>query len=128
MKHLDGQNYVEIKDKRYKIHSTEKLKLQKINPPTSPRTQYQIPNETQIKKNQEVIKIDNDELIVKNYPKNKQPIQQQQSKFKPRNCPSCKRNIGLEFDKEYYCKSCDYIINKQKHQIDKKVLRQDQIF
>ena len=30
----------------------------------------------------------------------------------------------LEFDKGYYCRNCDYIINKQKHQIDKNVLRQ----
>ena len=26
---------------------------------------------------------------------------QQQPKFKPPNCPSCKRNIWLEFDKGY---------------------------
>ena len=30
--------------------------------------------------------------------------------------------------KGYYCKNCEYIINKQKHQIDKKVLRQDRYF
>ena len=78
-------------------------------------------------KNQKVIKNDNDELIVKNYPKNKQPIIQQQ-KFKPPNCPSCKLNNWLEFDTGYYCKNCEYIINKQKHQIDEKVLRQDRNF
>ena len=38
-------------------------------------------------------------------------------------CPSCKRNNWLEFDTGYYCKNCGYIINKQKYQIDKKVLR-----
>ena len=27
-----------------------------------------------------------------------------------------------------YCKNCEYIINKQRHQIDKKVLRQDRDF
>ena len=31
-------------------------------------------------------------------------------------------------DKSYYCQNCEYIINKQKHQIDKKVLRQDHYF
>ena len=34
----------------------------------------------------------------------------------------------MEFDKGYYCRNCEYIINKQKHQIDKKVLRQDHNF
>ena len=65
---------------------------------------------------------------MKKYPKtkNKQPIIQQQ-KFKPPNCPTCKRNNWLEFDK-VYCKNCEYIINKQKHQIDKKVLRQERDF
>ena len=58
-------------------------------------------------------------FIVKNYPKNIQPIIQQ-SKFKPPNCHSCKRNNWLEFDKGYYCKNCEYIINKQKYQIDKR--------
>ena len=82
---------------------------------------------TQIRKNQKVIKNHSDQLIVKNYPKNKQPIIQQQ-KFKPPNCPSCKQNNWLKFDKGYYCTNCEYIINKQKHQIDKKVRRQDRDF
>ena len=91
------------------------------------RTQYQFQNETQIRRNQKVIKNDNDELIVKNCPRNNQPIIQQQ-KFKQPNCPSCKRNDWLEFHKFCYCQNCDCIINKQKHQIDKKVLRQDRDF
>ena len=52
----------------------------------------------------------------------------QQQKFKPSNCPNCKRNNWLEFDKAYYCKNCEDIINKPEHQIDKKVLRQDHYF
>ena len=88
------------------------------------RTQYQVQNETQIRKNQKVIKNDNDQLVVKNYPKNKQPNSQQQ-KFKPPNCPTCKQNNWLEYDKGNYCENCEYIISKHKHQIDKKILRQD---
>ena len=88
------------------------------------RTQYQIQNETKIRRNQKVIKNDNNELVVKNYPKNKQPIIQKQLP----NCPSCKQNTLLEFDKGYSCTNCEYIINKQKHQIDKKVRRQDHDF
>ena len=86
------------------------------------RTQYQVRNETKIRRNQEVTKIDADQLRVKNYPrnKNKQLIIQKQIP----NCPSCKRNNCLEIDEGYYCRNCENIINKQKHQIDEKVLRQ----
>ena len=34
----------------------------------------------------------------------------------------------MEIDKSYYCRNCEYIINKQKYQIDKEVRRQDQYF
>ena len=127
MKYLNGEYYVEVKDHRYKIHPTENIILRKQDPPTSLRSQYQVQNETQIRKSQKVIKNDNNELLVKNYPKNKQSIVQQQ-KFKQPNCPSCKQNNWLEFDKGFYCQNCEYIFNKQKHQIDKKVLRQDRDF
>ena len=91
------------------------------------RTQYQVQNETQIGKNQKVIRDGNNELIVEIYLKIKQLIIQQQN-FKPPNCPTCKQNNWLEFDKGYYCKYCEYVINKQKHQIDENVLRQDHHF
>ena len=90
------------------------------------RTQYQVQNETQIRRNQRVIKNDNDQLIVKKYPRNKkQPIQQQP---KLPICPSCKRNNSLEFDKGYYCKNCEFIISRQKQQIDKNVLGEGRDF
>ena len=127
MKYLNGENYVQVNDHRYKIHPTEKIILPKLDPPSSLRTQYQVQNQTKIRRNQKVIKKDNDELIVKNYPKKKQPIIQQQ-KFKPPNCPTCKKKNWLKFDEGYYCKNCKHIINKQKHQIDKNILRQDHDF
>ena len=109
-----------MKDHRYIIHPTENIIVRLRDEPKSLRTQYQVQNETQIRKNQKVIKNDNNQLVVKNNPKIKQSITQQ-PKFKPPNCPSCKRNNWLDFDKGYYCTNCEYIINKQKHQIDKKV-------
>ena len=127
MKYLNGEDYVEVKDHRYKIHPTENIILQKRDEPKSLRTQYQVQNETKIRRNQKVIKNDNDQLVLKNYPKKKQP-NIQQKKFKPPNCPTCKQNIWLEFDKGHYCTNCEYIIHKQRHQIDKKVLRQDRDF
>ena len=125
MKYLNGEYYVEVKDHRYKIHPTENIILRKRDPPKSLRTQYQVQNETQIRRNEKVIKNDNDQ-IVKKYHKNKQPIQQREIKLP--NFPSCKRNNWLEFDKRYYCKNCKYLINNQRHQIDKKVLRQHLYF
>ena len=119
MKYLDSFYYVEVKDHRYKIYPTEKILLRRRDLPFSLRTQNQDQIETQIRKNQKVIKKDNDRLVVKNYPKDKQQVLKQ-PKFKSHNCPSCRKNNWLEFEKDYYCKNCEYIINKQKHQVDKK--------
>ena len=119
MKYVDRNYSTEVKDHRYRIHPTENIILRLRDEPKSLRTQYQVQNETKIRRNQKVIKNDNNQLVVKIYPKNNQP-NSQQPKFKPPNCPSCKRKNWLEFDKGYYCKNCEYIINKQKHQIDKK--------
>ena len=127
MKYLNGEYYIEVKDNRYKIHPTEKIILRKRDEPKSLRTQYQVQNETMIRRNRKVIKNDNDQLVVKNYPKNKHPTIRQQ-KFEPPNCPTCKQNNWLEFYKGYYCINCEYIINKQKHQINKKIVRQDHDF
>ena len=74
MKYLNGEYYVEVKDHRDLIHPTEYIILRKRDPPTSLRIQYQVKNETQIRKTQKVIRNDNDQSVVKNYPKNKQPI------------------------------------------------------
>ena len=127
MKYLNGRYYVEVKDHRYKIHPTEKIILRLRDEPKPLRTQYQVQNIIGIRKNQKVIKNDNDELIVKNYPKNKnkQPIIQQS---KLPNCPSCKTKYWIEFDKGYYCTNCEYIINKQEHEIDKNVRRKERDF
>ena len=119
MKYLNGKYYVEVKDKRYLIHPTGIFILRLRDPPKSLRNQYQVQNEREIRKNQKVFKNDNDEWIVKHYPKKKQLIIQQ-PKFKPPNCPSCKRNNWLELDDGRYCQICEYNINKQKHQIDSK--------
>ena len=127
MKYLDGKYYVEEKHHRYIFHPIENVILRLRDLPKSLRTQYQVQNEAEIRKNQNVIKIDNNELVVKNYPKNKYPNIRQRKNNLP-SCPSWKQNNWLEFDDGYYCKKCEFIINKQKHQIDKKVLRQARDF
>ena len=76
MKFPHGENYVEVKDHRYKIHPTENIILRKRDPPQSLRTQYQVQNETQIRKNQKVVG-NNGKLEVKNYPKNNQNFNHQ---------------------------------------------------
>ena len=69
MKYLNGEYFVEVRDHRYRIHPTENIILRKRDPPSSLRTQYQVQNQTKIRRNQKVIKNDNDALKVKNYPK-----------------------------------------------------------
>ena len=91
MKYLNSRYYAEVKDIRYIIHPTGNIILIDRGPPKSRRTQYQVQIETQIRKNQKVIKNDNDELVFENYPKMKQP-NIQQPKFIPPDCPSCQRN------------------------------------
>ena len=67
MKYLNGEYYVEVKDRRYKIHPTENIILRLRDEPKSLRAQYQVQNQTKIRRNQKVVKND-DQLIVKNYP------------------------------------------------------------
>ena len=76
MKYLNGQYYTEVNDPRYRIHPNGEIILRKRDPPKSLTTQYQVKNNTKIRTNQKVIRNDNGQLIVKNYPKNKrkQPI------------------------------------------------------
>ena len=56
MKYLVGKNYVDVKRLRYRIHPTESFILRLRDPPTFIRTQYQVQNETQIRKNQKVVR------------------------------------------------------------------------
>ena len=51
MKYLNGEYYEEVKDHRYKIHPTENIILRLRDEPKSLRTQYQVQNETQIRRN-----------------------------------------------------------------------------
>ena len=60
LKYLNGEYYVEVKDHRHKIHPTENIILRKRDPPQPLRTQYQVQKETQMRRNQKVIKNDND--------------------------------------------------------------------
>ena len=90
MKYFSGQHYVWVKEHRYLIQLIEKFLLGLRGPPTSLRTQYQVQNDTQIRKNQKVNRNDNNELVAKIYPKINQPVLQQ-PECKPPNCRSCKR-------------------------------------
>ena len=46
---------VEVKDERYRKHPTENIILRERDPLQSLRTQYQVQNETQIRKNQKLL-------------------------------------------------------------------------
>ena len=100
MRYLNGQYYVEVKDHRCRIRPTEIVILSLRDEPKSHRTQYHVQNCTRIRKNQKLLKNDNDELVVKIYPKNKKQQIQQHPKFKASDCPSCRPNIWLELIKD----------------------------
>ena len=65
MKYLNGEYYVEVKDHRYKVLPNENNIIRKRDPPTSLRTQYHVQNETQIRRNQKIVKNINNQLVVK---------------------------------------------------------------
>ena len=102
MKYLNGKYYVEVKDKRYITHPNEKIILRFRDELKRLRTQYQVQNNTQIRKNQKDIKTNNEKKEVRDYPQNKkQPIIEQPINKRP-DCPSCKSNIYVAFDKRWY--------------------------
>ena len=72
MKFLNGKCYVEVMDKRYRIYPTENIILGEGDPTKSPRTRYEIRNDTQIRQTEKGIRNINGELIVKKIPRNKQ--------------------------------------------------------
>ena len=111
MSYSKGINYVEVKDKRYSIHPSEKIILKLRDPPQSLRIQYRAQRETEIKRNQKVLKKDNDEMIVKNYLKKKK-ANIQQPKYNWTKCLGCKWNNCFAFDKGWFCQICEFIINK----------------
>ena len=67
MRYLNGNYYVEVKDKRYFNNPKENIVLRRQEGPKSLRTQYEVHNETQNMKNQ-VIRNQNYELLVEIYP------------------------------------------------------------
>ena len=127
MKYLNGKYYVEVKDKKYKIHPSENIILREREQPKSLRTQYQIQNNTKIRRNQKVIKDDKGKLTVKPYPKKEKP-QHSENTQKIIQCPSCYRNAMVEYDEYYQCEVCDVIMNKTKKEMGKKVFRQSKNF
>ena len=78
-----------------------------------------------MRKNHKVIKNDNDQLVVENYPKNKnkQPIIQKQLP----NCPSCKKN-GKNLIKDTIAKIVNLILTNKNIRLIKTFLRQDRDF
>ena len=91
MNNLNGINYVEVKDLRYKFHPTKNIIIRERDPAKIPRTQYQVQNNTQIRKNRKINGKDNDETVVKIYPEKKQLTIQHRRNTLP-DFPSFKKN------------------------------------
>ena len=65
MKYLNGNQYLEVKDKRSLIHPTENIILRFREVPEFLGTQKQVIKETQIRRNQKIIGKNNDQLVLK---------------------------------------------------------------
>ena len=65
MNYLTDGFHIGIKDHRNKTHPTENIILGLQKEPKPFWTQYQVQNNTQMRKNRKDIKNDNDELVVK---------------------------------------------------------------
>ena len=64
MRYLNKKYNVEVKDKRYSIHPEDNNILRERKQPKSLNTQYQVINETRIRKNQKNVENDSDQLEV----------------------------------------------------------------
>ena len=62
-----------IKDKRYSIHPIYDIILRGRDVPKSLRTQYQVINESKLRKKPKSFKSDNDKLELERYPKKSKP-------------------------------------------------------
>ena len=71
MKYLIGIFHEELGGKRYIIQSTEDIILEERKEPKHLWTQYQVFNDTQVRRNQKVNINQNNKLKVKTYPKTK---------------------------------------------------------
>ena len=88
MEYLNNIYYTEVKDKRYIILPIENIILPEREEPKFLRTQYQRTNETQMRRNQNFINFQHDELEVKPYPKKKKNIEKPTTDLE---CPSYKQ-------------------------------------
>ena len=99
MKYLNGNNYVEVNDKKYIITPTENIILRGRKETRIFRTQSQVSNETEIKRNPKIIKDEDGQLQIKCYRKrksNKKVIEKPKIDVE---CSSCKQRNWIEFDK-----------------------------
>ena len=64
----------------------------------------------------------NNELVVKYYPRNKKQMNHQQRIFKQPDCPSCKRNKWLEFENVTNVKNANTLLISKNIKLIKKFL------
>ena len=115
-----------MRKKRYIIQPDENIISRERKEPKILRIQCQVEKYTQTRRNQKVIENGNKLLEVKFYPKKGKPKIE-----KPKldiDCPRCNQRLWIEFDITQNCQNRGPVISNSKHQVDKKVLRQDKMF
>ena len=113
MKCLIGNYYVEVNDKKYIITPTENIILRGRKETSSLRTQSQVSNETEIKRNPKLIKDEDGQLQIKCYRKRKSTKKVVEKPKIDVDCPSCKQCDWIEIDKGYFCPNCENVSNRK---------------
>ena len=124
MKNFIGNYYVEVKHKRYSIHSNERNELRLGEKTKSLGTQYQFQNDTQIRENHKVFKIKMLKLSLRiNLKTNNHLFNNLKINYLI--VLVAKEKKWTCFYQGYKCQTPEYVfvINKQKHQFNEKVVR-----
>ena len=94
-----------MKEKEF-IHMNTK-KIRERDPRKSLRTQYQVFNETKIRRNQKLNKNQNVEIEVNSFPIGKSYKKIFEKPNIDLEIPSCIKRIWIDFDQGYYCENCE---------------------
>ena len=117
-----------MKEKKYFNHPTENIPLREGKEPKPFRTEYQNNTETKTKRNQKFIKRKNKNWNLNLIRKKIKQNTLEPSKENNLEGPNCKQRNSIERFEGFFWEYCDIIVYKQKHQLDKKVQKQNENF
>ena len=120
MKYLNNKFYTEVKNDKYIINDG-KIYRETIAP-KSLKTKYEIMNGVKLEKNLVVIELDDGTLQIQESKKSKKKDEINEEEIIKKYatiCKKCNRNFLLEYENEFVCYICGYIVEKTKNQLTK---------